>query len=75
MWVACRDVHHENIRLAASPAADCQPSPIPVKIGNVTLANKQIAWGAEISVGTPPQNFAFLPQWWVKPCLSRRASL
>ncbi|KAI0835924.1 acid protease [Hypoxylon sp. FL0890] len=41
----------------------CAPSPIAVRIGNVTLANHQIARGAEIHVGDPPQPFAFLPQW------------
>lgn len=47
----------------AVAAANCLPSPIPIKVGNVTLDNGQVAWGAEISVGTPPQNFAFMPQW------------
>ncbi len=42
----------------------CAPSPIAIKIGNVTLGNAQIARGAEVYVGDPPQPFAFLPQWY-----------
>ncbi|KAI2467421.1 acid protease [Annulohypoxylon bovei var. microspora] len=41
----------------------CAPSPIAVRIGNVTLANHQVARGVEIHIGDPPQPFAFLPQW------------
>ncbi|KAI1204968.1 acid protease [Annulohypoxylon truncatum] len=41
----------------------CAPNPIAVRIGNVTLANHQVARGAEIHIGDPPQPFAFLPQW------------
>ncbi|KAI0880263.1 acid protease [Annulohypoxylon maeteangense] len=41
----------------------CAPNPIAVRIGNVTLTNHQVARGAEIHVGSPPQPFAFLPQW------------
>ncbi|KAI0095828.1 acid protease [Hypoxylon sp. NC0597] len=41
----------------------CFPSPIAIRVGNVTLANHQVARGAEIHVGDPPQPFAFLPQW------------
>ncbi|KAI1139320.1 acid protease [Hypoxylon sp. FL0543] len=44
-------------------SAACAPNPIAVRIGNVTLANHQIARGAEVHVGDPPQAFAFLPQW------------
>ncbi|KIN05183.1 hypothetical protein OIDMADRAFT_101942 [Oidiodendron maius Zn] len=43
--------------------ADCVPYPIAAKIGNVTLSNGQTARGISYSVGTPEQDFAFLPQW------------
>ncbi|KAH8909281.1 acid protease [Coniochaeta sp. PMI_546] len=49
--------------LLARVSADCGPYPINVKIGNVTLSNKQDARGLSVSVGSPEQNFAFLPQW------------
>ncbi|KAI1446307.1 acid protease [Annulohypoxylon stygium] len=41
----------------------CSPNPIAIRIGNITLANHQVARGAEIDIGDPPQSFAFLPQW------------
>ncbi|PVH70383.1 acid protease [Cadophora sp. DSE1049] len=44
-------------------SASCAPSPIPIRIGNVTLSNSETARGLDISVGTPAQPFAFLPQW------------
>ncbi|PQE03454.1 Peptidase aspartic protein [Rutstroemia sp. NJR-2017a BVV2] len=47
----------------ASASSDCAPPPIPIRIGNVTLSNGQTARGLDIAVGTPPQPFAFLPQW------------
>ncbi|OTA79564.1 hypothetical protein M434DRAFT_402045 [Hypoxylon sp. CO27-5] len=50
-----------SLSVRASDA--CSPSPIAIRIGNVTLANHQVARGAEIHVGDPPQAFAFLPQW------------
>jgi hypothetical protein len=43
--------------------ADCVPSPIAAKIGNVSLSNSQVARGIAYSVGSPAQNFTFLPQW------------
>ncbi|PQE19414.1 Peptidase aspartic protein [Rutstroemia sp. NJR-2017a BBW] len=48
---------------SASASSDCAPPPIPIRIGNVTLSNGHTARGLDISVGTPPQSFAFLPQW------------
>lgn len=44
----------------------CSPNPIAIRIGNITLANHQVARGAEIDIGDPPQSFAFLPQWYVQ---------
>lgn len=44
-------------------SASCAPSPIPIRIGNVTLSNSETARGLDISVGSPAQPFAFLPQW------------
>ena len=41
----------------------CVPYPIAAKIGNVSLSNGQFARGIPLSVGTPQQEFAFLPQW------------
>ncbi|CAK7246400.1 MAG: hypothetical protein STHCBS139747_008030 [Sporothrix thermara] len=55
--------------LATSALADstsetaCAPAPVAITIGNVTLSNNQIARGLDISIGSPPQSFAFLPQW------------
>jgi hypothetical protein len=43
--------------------ADCGPYPISIKIGNVTLSNQANARGLAVSVGSPQQDFAFLPQW------------
>ncbi|KAH1921514.1 hypothetical protein KXV48_006142 [Aspergillus fumigatus] len=47
----------------SSAGADCVPSPFSVRVGNVSLTNTQVARGLGISVGTPGQPFAFLPQW------------
>lgn len=44
--------------------ADCAPYPISVPIRDVHLSNGQIMRGVAMSVGTPAQNFAFLPQWY-----------
>ncbi|KAI1308324.1 aspartic peptidase domain-containing protein [Xylaria venustula] len=41
----------------------CIPYPITVPIHNVTLSNGDIARGAELAIGHPPQALAFLPQW------------
>ncbi|RHZ48577.1 putative aspartic-type endopeptidase [Aspergillus thermomutatus] len=49
--------------MVSSSGADCVPSPFSVGVGNVSLTNNQVARGLEISVGTPAQPFAFLPQW------------
>ncbi|TGO74448.1 hypothetical protein BELL_0282g00100 [Botrytis elliptica] len=37
--------------------------PIPIRIGNVTLSTGETARGLDLSVGSPEQHFAFLPQW------------
>ncbi|KAK2740554.1 hypothetical protein FQN57_006058 [Myotisia sp. PD_48] len=43
--------------------ADCGQPPISIKLGNITVPNNQVVRGLDISVGTPHQSFAFLPQW------------
>jgi hypothetical protein len=55
--IACQTLFFSRI------SADCGPYPINIKIGNVSLSNKQDARGLSVSVGSPEQNFAFLPQW------------
>jgi hypothetical protein len=45
-------------------AAGCVPYPIAARIGNVTLSNGQTSRGIAYSVGSPQQEFAFLPQWY-----------
>ena len=44
-------------------SAQCVPYPVAATIGHVSLSNGQTARGAALSVGTPPQSFAFAPQW------------
>ncbi|EEY20148.1 conserved hypothetical protein [Verticillium alfalfae VaMs.102] len=44
-------------------STQCLPYPVAAKIGNVTLSNAQEARGVAVSIGTPEQEFAFLPQW------------
>ncbi|KAJ8124325.1 hypothetical protein O1611_g9317 [Lasiodiplodia mahajangana] len=46
-----------------SVPAQCLPYPIAIPIGNITLSNGETARGAELAIGHPRQNFAFLPQW------------
>lgn len=48
-------------------SAECLPEPIDVRIGNVTFEdyNNNVIRGLDISVGSPKQSFAFLPQTWV----------
>ncbi|CAK7236425.1 hypothetical protein SBRCBS47491_009632 [Sporothrix bragantina] len=41
----------------------CAEPPVAITIGNVSLSNNHVARGLEISIGSPPQSFAFLPQW------------
>ena len=43
----------------------CTPLPIPIRIGDITLSNNQVARGLELAVGTPPQTLAFMPQWYL----------
>lgn len=45
-------------------AADCLPEPIDIRLGNITLPNynNKVIRGLDITLGTPPQQFAFLPQ-------------
>ncbi|KAG9254075.1 aspartic peptidase domain-containing protein [Emericellopsis atlantica] len=43
--------------------AECGPYPIGTRLGNVSLTNGQTARGVAYSVGSPEQEFAFLPQW------------
>jgi len=49
--------------LVAITSADCAPYPISAPIKDVVLSNNQKVRGVAMAVGTPPQNFAFLPQW------------
>ncbi|KAE8348501.1 aspartic peptidase domain-containing protein [Aspergillus coremiiformis] len=49
-----------SIRLSA--ASDCAPYPVRLDLKNVTLGNTT-ARGVSLSVGSPEQSFAFLPQW------------
>lgn len=44
--------------------AECAPYPVRAPIANVTLSNNNIARGIALSVGSPEQHFAFLPQWY-----------
>lgn len=45
-------------------AADCLPEPIDIRLGNITLPNydNKVIRGLDITLGTPAQQFAFLPQ-------------
>ncbi|KAK3898020.1 aspartic peptidase domain-containing protein [Staphylotrichum tortipilum] len=47
-----------------SSAIDCAPPPIGVTLRNVTLSTRNTRRGIAASVGTPPQDFAFLPGWY-----------
>ncbi|KJZ74280.1 hypothetical protein HIM_06286 [Hirsutella minnesotensis 3608] len=42
---------------------DCFPGPISIPLINATLANGKSRRGVNIKVGTPQQEFAFLPKW------------
>ncbi|EED14742.1 aspartic-type endopeptidase, putative [Talaromyces stipitatus ATCC 10500] len=48
-----------RVSLASS---NCAPYPISARLGNATLENTT-ARGVSLSIGSPPQSFAFLPQW------------
>jgi hypothetical protein len=55
---------------SSSSSVQCFPTPISAAITNVTIANgaqNAIARGVAISVGNPPQNFAFMPSMSVSP--------
>lgn len=45
-------------------SADCLPEPINIPIRNITFPhyNNNVIRGLEISLGSPAQPFAFLPQ-------------
>jgi hypothetical protein len=51
--------------LGKGESATCAPYPISARVGNITLSNGQISRGVAYSVGTPAQDFSFLPQWYV----------
>lgn len=54
--------------LAHYGLAECPaPSVISIPIQNVSLANGANARGIALSVGSPPQNLALMPQWYVSP--------
>ncbi|KIH93206.1 aspartic-type endopeptidase [Sporothrix brasiliensis 5110] len=55
-------IHFDTV-LATNSSTDCAPEPLAITIGNVTLSNNQVARGLRLSIGSPPQSFAFLPQW------------
>lgn len=72
MWLWERRRAHRQVMAGLFPtyqaisnlaAAQCLPYPVATTIGNVSLSNGQLARGAKLSVGHPPQSFAFLPQW------------
>src|SRR3569833_273274 len=44
--------------------SSCVPSPVVVPVANVTLSNGKISRGLSLSIGTPPQQFAVIPQWY-----------
>lgn len=48
--------------LAILAQAACAPYPVPIRLGNVSLSNGQVARGLELAVGEPEQKFAFIPQ-------------
>jgi hypothetical protein len=39
----------------------CAPFPVAVNVGNVTLTNGNLMRGISIGVGSPVQDFAFMP--------------
>lgn len=45
-------------------ADSCVPPPISLDISNVTLSNSKTAWGIGMTVGTPGQPMAVMPQWY-----------
>ncbi|KAI3395352.1 hypothetical protein diail_1408 [Diaporthe ilicicola] len=47
----------------AHSQSSCNTVPISLRVGNVTLANNQVARGVDLGIGTPSQSMAFLPQW------------
>ncbi|KAH8647520.1 aspartic peptidase domain-containing protein [Ilyonectria robusta] len=56
------------VLLAASQAsklasAQCTPSTVVAKIGNVTITNGEVVRAIPLAIGTPETDFAFLPQW------------
>ncbi|KAK1462224.1 hypothetical protein CMEL01_14191 [Colletotrichum melonis] len=48
--------------LATLVQAACAPYPVPIRLGNVSLSNGQVARGLELAIGEPEQKFAFIPQ-------------
>lgn len=50
---------------AAEITAACEPYPVPIRIGNVSLSNGKSARGIDLGIGEPEQAFAFMPQWFV----------
>ncbi|KAK3363686.1 hypothetical protein B0T25DRAFT_492668 [Lasiosphaeria hispida] len=62
IWtVAFRAIYHAFFVAVAS--GSCAPYPVSVRIGNDTLRNDGNARGVAMSVGTPEQDMAFVPQW------------
>ncbi|KAL1901042.1 hypothetical protein Sste5346_002108 [Sporothrix stenoceras] len=52
-----------HINTVHATNATCAPEPLAITIGNVTLSNNQLARGLKLNIGSPPQSFAFMPQW------------
>ncbi|KAI1948347.1 hypothetical protein LOZ57_002698 [Ophidiomyces ophidiicola] len=52
-----------GMALCAVVSADCAPRPIAISLGNVTISNQKVIRGLDISIGSPQQSLAFLPQW------------
>ncbi|KAK4230315.1 aspartic peptidase domain-containing protein [Podospora fimiseda] len=44
-------------------SAECIPSPIAVRIGNVTLPNNSVSRRMKLALGTPAKPVAFMPHW------------
>src|SRR3569833_1830427 len=84
---SCSDSHSTKMASAAGSAllllnfahqafgdSSCVPSPVVVPVANVTLSNGKKSRGLSLSIGTPPQQFAVIPQWY-GTLLHRRGGL
>lgn len=64
VWREVRLVFLLFCSLWHTAAAECLPDPLDIRLGNITLPDydNKVARGLDIKLGTPPQQFAFLPQ-------------